>query len=306
MRYPTFRQLQIFEAVARNKSYSRASEELNLSQSSVSEQIKGLTETIGTPLLEYVGKNLYLTDAGYKLSPLHKKIIKQLDSFYAETTGLSNQNQTCLRLSGDTSTQYFLPSLISLFTKQLPEIKISLKITSRQLLVEDMRQNIGELYVFGQVPDNIDIRAIFLAENSLDLLARPDHHLAGKDNFDIRLLEHEKFIFRESGSDTGDIVNKYFNKHHLSLDRALEIGANEAIKQSIISGLGISILPRHVTALEINQGQLIQLSVESLPIKSQWHIGYCNGKKPSSVARAFIDFIKEERALTTAFLEPQI
>jgi len=300
MRKATLHQLRIFQAVARHKNYTRAGEELCLSQSSVSEQIKELTEIIGFPLLEHVGKQLYVTEVGTKLLELYRSIDAHWGGLYEYLAHIHGLKQGCLQLSAVTTAQYFIPDLLGSFIKELPSIEVILKIVPRPQLQERMRNNIDDLYIFGQVPQDIEIKTISLAENPLVVLARPDHPLAGKINIEIGELQNEIFMTRETGSDTCEAVRKYFRSRKTSMQRLIEMGGNEAIKQGIVSGLGISILSQYTVIQELKTGQLVMLDVEGFPIINQWHVGYLAGKEPVPVARYFLDQLKEQRHLFKA------
>lgn len=295
MRYATLRQLRTFEAVIRHRNFTRAAEELCLSQSSVSEQIKELTDIIGLPLLEYVGKHVYVTEIGNKLLELYKNIELQLDGFYEELSCIRGLKQGRLRLAAVPSAHYFLPRLLSLYIKEQPDVEISLKCVSQRHLLERMTNNIDDLYIFWQLPKGVDIKAVPLVENPLVVLARPDHPLAGKKNIYAQDIGDQTLLLHERGSALRELADRFVRSHKLSVRKTIEMDSNEAIKQGIISGLGISILSQYTVEAELTLGELTILNVEGFPVISQWHVGYLAGKEPTAASRSFIELLKKQR-----------
>lgn len=294
MKHFTLHQMQVFEAIARSGSFTRAAEELCLTQPTISQQMKQLTKAVGMPLFEQIGKRLYLTDAGQEVLIVCRDIserLSQLEMTLAEFKGLKQGN---LRLAVTTTAKYFVPRLLGPFRQRYPGIKISLKVTNRQRLLERLSENLDDLYVLGQPPENLDITLRPFLENPLVVVAPHNHPLASEKNIPLQRLAKEPFIMREPGSGTRMAVERFFAENRASINVEMEIGSNEAIKQVIVGGLGVSILSRYALALEGTKGPLTILDVEGFPLQLHWYILYRSGKQLSVVARTFLEYLLDD------------
>ncbi|MDX2476390.1 MAG: LysR substrate-binding domain-containing protein [Gammaproteobacteria bacterium] len=292
MRHSTFRQLEVFEAIARLGSYTRAAEELFLTQPTVSIQIKKLTDTVGLPLFEQIGKRIYVTDAGKALQLTCGEIFKSLNNFEMLTADLRGLKKGKLQLAVVTTAKYFAPRLLGPFCKLYPGIEVSLKVCNRERLLERLNENKDDLYILGQPPESLEIEYEPFLDNPLVVLAPADHPLVGKKNISLDRIASEPFIMREPGSGTRIAVERLFHEHNHKLNVRMDIGSNEAIKQAIVGGLGISILSRHTLALDAAMGQIAILNVEHFPIKRQWYVANLTGKQPTIVAQTFLEYLR--------------
>jgi len=291
MRHSTFRQLEIFEAIARLGSFTRAAEELFLTQPSVSVQIRKLTDTVGQPLFEQIGKRIYLTDAGKALQSTCKEIFDSLGNFEMLMADMKGLKRGKLRLAVVTTAKYFAPRLLGPFCNLYPGVDVSLKVGNRESLLERLGENLDDLYILGQPPEELDVVYEAFLDNPLVVLASNDHPLAGQSRIPLERIAREPFIMRESGSGTRMAVERLFQEHDLDLNVRMEISSNEAIKQAIVGKLGISVLSRHAISLDAAMGQLAVLDVEHFPIKRQWYAVYANGKQPSVVTKTFLEYL---------------
>ena len=291
MRRSSFRQFEVFEAIARRGSFTRAAEELFLTQPTVSMQIKKLSDTVGLSLFDQVGKQIYLTDAGEALLVTCREIFESLNNFEMQVMDLKGLKKGKLRLAVVTTAQYFAPRLLGSFCKLYPGIDVSLEVSNREGLLERIRGNRDDLYVLGQPPKGLDVIYKNFLDNDLVVLAPSNHPLAGVPNIPLARLESEPFIMREPGSGTRMALERLFNIHNLNLNMRMELGSSEAIKQTILGGLGISVLSQHAFSAATSMGQLTVLDVECFPIKSQWYVVYLAGKKPSIIAQTFLDYL---------------
>ena len=292
MYHTTFRQLEVFEAIARHSSFTRAAEELHLTQPTASMQIKKLSEAVGLPLFEQVGKRIHLTDAGIALQATCKEIFSALNNFDMLVSDMKGLKQGKLRLAVVTTAKYFAPRLLGQFCKQYPGIDVSLKVSNRERLLERFSENLDDLYVLGQPPEGLGAIYEPFLDNHLVVLAPNDHPLVGKRNISLAQLATEPFIIREAGSGTRMAVERLFHEQGLKLKVRMELGSNEAIKQAIIGGLGISVLSRHTLALDAATGQLATLDVKHFPIKRQWYAAYPAGRQPTVVAQTFLEYLR--------------
>ncbi|MBC1236031.1 LysR family transcriptional regulator [Nostoc linckia z18] len=289
MNQATLHQLKVFEAAARHSSFTRAAEELFLTQPTVSMQIKQLTKSVGLPLFEQVGKRLYLTEAGRELYATCRQIFDNIAQFEMKVADLKGLKQGQLKLAVITTAKYFIPRLLGKFCELYPGIDISLQVTNHEQILERMSQNLDDLYIMSQIPENMDITCQPFLENPLIVFAPINHPLSHEKNIPIHRLAEEPFIMREPGSGTRRAVQSLFDEQAVKVKVKLELGSNEAIKQAIVGGLGISVLSRHTLLLDASQFSI--LDVQHFPIHRNWYMVYPSGKQLSIVARAYYDYL---------------
>lgn len=291
MIHATLHQLKVFEATARHGSFTRAAEELFLTQPTVSMQVKQLTKAIGLPLFEQVGKKLYLTEAGKQLFSTCQDIFVKLEQLEMTIADLKGMKQGKLRLAVITTTKYFMPRLLGPFCQLYPGIDVSLTVTNHEQVIDRIAHNQDDLYVMSQLPEHLDVKAYPFLENPLVVVAPRNHPLANERNISLERLAEEVFIMREPGSGTRRSFQHLLDTHGLSVRMRLELGSNEAIKQAIAGQLGISVLSRHT--LTSDSEDLTILNVEGFPLPRQWYIVSLSGKQLSVVAKTFLEYLQE-------------
>jgi LysR family transcriptional regulator, low CO2-responsive transcriptional regulator len=293
MRRSTFRQLELFEAIARLGSFTRAADELFLTQPTVSMQIKKLSDTVGMPLFEQVGKKIYLTDIGHELHRTCLGISEHLSNFEMIAADMKGLKKGKLRLAVVTTAKYFAPRLLGTFCQQYPGVEASLKVSNREHVLERLANNQDDLYILGQPPVDADVVAEAFLENMLVVIAPANHVLARKKKIPLERLAQEPFLLREPGSGTRIATERLFGELGLKLKMRMELGSNEAIKQAVIGGLGISVLSRHTLESDTPTKQFVVLDVKGFPIKRHWYFVYPAGKQLSIIARTFADHLRQ-------------
>ncbi len=299
IRHATFRQLQVFEAVARHASFTMAADELHLTQPTLSMQMKKLQTIVGVPLYNQIGKRIYLTDTGQELLKTCHEVFTSLYNFEMRSADIQGIKKGNLNLSGVTTAEYFAPRILGDFCKKYPGINVALEVANRQHILERLEQNLDDIYIVGQTPTDTKIHTIPFLENPLVILASPNHHLAQQKNIPLDQLSQENFILREPGCGTYLSMDKLHKEQNISFKSSMALGSNEAIKQAVIGELGISLLSLYALTHEISTGEIVVLNVEGFPIKDQWYLCYPKGKQLSIVAQAFLDYmLTEGRDLT--------
>jgi DNA-binding transcriptional LysR family regulator len=287
-------QLRVFEASARLGSFVRAAQELHLAQPTVSVQIKKLSETVGFPLFEQVGKHIFLTDAGQRVYAGCNDVFRALSSLEERLTEMRGLDSGHFQLAATSTAKYFAPRLLGAFIQRYPGVETSLQIHNRSTLIERLRNNEDDLYMFADPPDQQEVIAQAILSNPLVVFARSDHPMAGENDIAFARLANEPFLIRESGSGTRMVTLKLFEQHGLTPKIRMELSTNEAIREAILAGLGVSILSRYTLGLEPEQTKLVCLDVEGFPLESHWHFVYPVGKHLSVAAHAFMDFARVE------------
>jgi DNA-binding transcriptional LysR family regulator len=290
----TWNQLRIFEAVARHLSFTRAAEELHVVQPTVSAQVKLLTEAVGMPLFEQIGKKVHLTAAGSELQRTCRDLFDIWRRFEMSISDLRGLKKGVLRLAVVTTAKYFVPRVLGPFCRRYPDIDVALEIVNRDTVVERLAANLDDLYIMGVPPAELDIEAQPFLENPLVLIAAHDHPVARARHATLRDLAHDRFIVREQGSGTRITAEDFFRRHRFRPKRTMQLGNNEAVKWAVAGGLGVAVISRHALMLEPMQDRLAILRVEGFPINGSWSVVYPSGKKLSVIAKTFFEYLKEE------------
>ena len=293
IRHVTLRQLQVFEAIYRLGSFTRAAEELFLTQPTLSMQVRKLTDVVGVPLLEHVGRNVQPTEAGDRVYAACRNMFETLVNLDTEIANLKGLTKGRLRMCVVTTAKYLATELLGEFSREYPGIELSLTVTNRETLLERMASNEDDLYIMGQVPEGLDVKSYQFAPNPLVLLAPRNHPLVGKKNIKLEEIAEEPFIIREPGSGIRDATFRRFESKGLKPNVRMELGNTEAIKHAIFGGLGISVMSLHTLALEGVDGPLAVLDVEGFPILRNWYLVHRKDKELSLVAKTFLDFAIE-------------
>jgi LysR family transcriptional regulator, low CO2-responsive transcriptional regulator len=290
----TFHQLEVFESVARRLSFTRAAEELSLSQPTVSAQVKQLAEEVGMPLFEQLGKSIHLTDAGRELLLASRAVFDAWNRFEMTVSDMHGLKRGLLKIACASTAKYFTPGLLGPFCAKYPDVDVRLEIANRATLVERLRGNLDDLTIMMLPPDDIDVESEALRPNPLVVVAPSGHSLVGQKNIPVKLLARERFVARENGSATRAIADRFFDKHRTKIEVRMELGSNEAIKHAVAAGLGLAVLSQHTLDANPSVDKLAVLDVVGFPIQDTWYLVTPRGKRLSAVAQAFHDFLFEQ------------
>jgi len=294
LKHGTLTQLRAFAASARLGSFTRAAEELHMAQATASVQIKKLSETVGLALFEQEGKTIRLTEAGRRVFAGCGEVFRALCSMEESLTELRGVASGRLRLAVPATASHFAARLLAAFLQSNPGVQASLQIHDRAALIERLRNDDDDLYMFVEPPDERKVVAQALVPNPLVVLACGDHPLAGEKAIPFARLAGEPFVMREPGSGTRMITLRLFARHGVVPNIRMELGSDEAIREAVLAGLGVSILPRYSLGLDPVLTRLVCLDVEGFPLESYWHFVYPVGKRLGAGARAFMDFSRAE------------
>jgi DNA-binding transcriptional LysR family regulator len=287
----TLRQLQVFEAVARQLSFSRAARELHLTQPAVSMQVKQLEGQAGLPLFEQLGKRLYLTEAGRALSRQIHALQRQVDEVSQTLSALKGINAGTLDITLISTAKYFAPRYLARFCAPYPGVRLRLTVCNRAVLLQRLRENETDLAIMGHPPEGLDIVAEAFARNPHAIIAAPDHPLARARRVPWRRLAAENFLIREPGSGTRLLMERVFSAHGISVNATMEISSDETIKQATMAGMGIAFLSLNTVELERKTGHLAVLDVIGTPVMRDWYIVHRKDKRLPPVASAFREFL---------------
>ncbi len=290
----TLRQLQVFEKVASHLNYSRAAEELYLSQPAVSMQIKQIEGHIGLPLFEQMGKKIFLTEAGRELFHYARSISQQLVEMEAVFDELKGMGRGRLTLSVVNTANYFTPQLLAQFCKRHPNISVNLQVANRDAVLKQLADNITDLAIMGKPPEGLDVTSESFMDNPLVVISAPSHPLASLSHIPFARLSGETFLSREKGSGTRSAMERVFAQHGVQPRISMEMETNEAIKQAVQAGMGLGILSLHSIELELETRRLAVLDVEHFPLLRHWYVAHRSNKRLSNAALAFREFLLEK------------
>lgn len=297
----TLQQLRLFESVARNKSYTRAAEELNLSQPAVYIQVKRLEESMGLPLIEQAGKKLLITRAGNLVYETVVEVLSKLSSLHMSINDMKGKVAGPLNVAAVTSAKFFMPHILGRFLRIYPDVKPQLTVTNRMRITERLTDNLDDFVILGQqFPDTPDLSIHPFMENPLVFAAHPDHPMNNERKIPLLELSGERILVREPGSGTRSATEELFANAGIPLRPYMELGSGEAIKQAIMAGLGVSVLPLASLSLELRYSQIILLDVENFPLQRMWNAVHLAGKQLGLTAKVFLDFMIEEGKLNYA------
>jgi LysR family transcriptional regulator, low CO2-responsive transcriptional regulator len=294
MLHLTLRQLRVFESVARHLNFSRAAEELHLSQPAVSMQVHQLEENVGLPVFEQMGKRIYLTDAGKELYQYSRAIAQQLTELEESLNRMKGLEQGSLKVSVVSTANYFLPPVLAKFCQRHPGLKVNLSVGNRESVLRQLSENETDLAVIGKPPEGMNLVAEPFLPNPLAVIAPPDHALAKKRRIPLKALESERFLVREPGSGTRGAMERFFAQHKLKFTMGNEMSTAEAIKQGVQAGMGLAVVSLYTVELEVETGRLKVLDVQGFPIMREWYAVHREGKRLSKAADAFRTFLLKD------------
>lgn len=293
---PTIQQMRLFEAVARLGSITRAAAEVNLTQPSVSMQVKTLEEKIGQPLTEQIGKSLRLTRAGEEVAAAARDVLARISEMEAALDDMNRSVAGPLSVAVVSTAKYFLPELLGAFKRRYPRVEPRLTIANRETVLARIAGNADDLYIMGRTPEAEAVIAHPFRENVIVFVARPDHPLVGQARIPLARLMEENVIRREAGSGTRAAVESLCAAAGVRLGAHMEFDDAEAIKHGVISGLGVAYLSLHALRLELAAGEIVLLDVEGFPLRRRWFAVYREGKRLTNAAQAFLDYLLDEGA----------
>lgn len=291
LRHGLLPQLAVFETVARLGSFTRAAEELFVAQPTVSIQMKKLSETLGVPLFEQSGKRPILTDAGRELAAASRDIFDRLGQVEERLTSLRDLDHGRLRISTSSFGKYFIPRLLGEFCKRHPKIEVAMHIDNMRGIRQRLQENADDIYVLSNLPTEPELTAHPVMTSPIQVFAPANHRLASARSIAFGDLAEEPFLLREPGSATRRIAQELCERHGVVPRVRMELASDEAVKQSVMAGLGIALLPQQIVELDNPATGLCMLDVEGFPVVRQWYVAYQRDKQLPRVASAFIEFI---------------
>ncbi|OYU45095.1 MAG: LysR family transcriptional regulator [Burkholderiales bacterium PBB4] len=283
----SFRQMRLVLALAETGSVSAAARAVNVTQPTASMQLKEVADTLGMPLFEVVARKIYLTPIAEELAKTARTVSNEWEAFEQQVEALKGHRRGKLRIAVVSTAKYFVPRLLGAFCKRYPEVDVSLEVLNRDGVVSRLKRNLDDIYVMSTPPQEMDLVQEVFMSNPLVAICSRANPLAKLQHLELADLADERFILREQGSGTRMAIDKHFKRERFRPKLRLELGSNEAIKESVAGGLGISIVSMHALHGKTREHGVTVMPVAGLPIESSWHIVYPKGKKLSPIAGIF-------------------
>jgi DNA-binding transcriptional LysR family regulator len=286
----SLKQLRLLVALADSGSISGAARLLHVTQPTASMQLKALSEVVGLPLHEVIGKRVHLTEAGQALVETARNMQQSWEDFTQQADAWRGLSRGRLRVAVVSTAKYFMPRLIGQFCRTHPGIDLSLEILNRDGVVTRLRENRDDLYIMSQPPMDIPLEDSVFLPNPIEVIAPADLPSDQLPNDLVALLQHQ-LILREPGSGTRMAVDRCLANAGLIPRIRLELGSNEAIKESVAGGLGLGIVSRHAISPLTPSDNVVVLSLPGFPLPAAWHLVHPASKRLSPVAQAFKDHL---------------
>lgn len=290
----TLHQLQIFLKITEKQSVTKASEELHLTQPAVSIQLKNFQDQFDIPLTEIVGRRLYVTEFGREIAEAAAKILNEVAIINHKTLTYKGQLSGKLKIASVSTGKYIIPYFLNDFINKNQGIELQLDVTNRAKVLENMEKNDVDFSLVSLLLDKLHIEQIPLLKNKLYLVTKNEQLIKGNEK---NFFEKTPILFREKGSGTRIVMENYLEKKGIKVNKKIELTSNEAVKQSILAGLGSSIMPLIGIKNELLNGELKIVNYKGFPIETTWRLTWVKGKKFSPVAQAFLDYIKTNKEI---------
>jgi LysR family transcriptional regulator, low CO2-responsive transcriptional regulator len=284
----TLHQLQVFLKVAQTKSITRAAEELFLTQPAVSIQLKNFQDQFEIPLAQVVGRKIHITDFGREIAEAAEKIVEEVHAIHYKTLIHKGLLSGKLKISAVSTGKYVMPYFLSGFMQKHSGIDFTIDVTNKSKVLKSLEQNNTDFALVSILPEAIPVEKIELMPNKLFWVGR-----SMKKGVSAEMSN--SLIYREEGSGTRVMMEKYLEKHKIKSPKKLELTSNEAVKQAVMAGLGYSIMPLIGIKNELKEKQLVLIPKAGLPMQTCWYLIWLKNKKLSPAAEAYKRYVVEEK-----------
>ena len=289
IRHLTFRLLQVYIAVVRTGSISQAAQQLHLTQPTVSQQIKRLSEAIGEPLLEVREGQYHPTFVGEALYQAAQESLARFEDFASVLHDAAQGKQGHFSLGVVTTAKYLLPRLLGAYSQIYPHVDVTLNIGNRSSVLQRFNEQQDDLYLFSHPPTGENVVSARFLNNPLVLIAPSQHWAAQAPTLGFSQLCNERFLMREQGSATRMVFESWLRANNYALTKTMQIESNEVIRMGVESGMGIAVLSEHTLAQ--TQPQVAALKVSGFPLQSHWYFVRHGNRHLPAAARNFMHYI---------------
>lgn len=272
VKHATLRQLKTFETVARRLSFSRAAEELYLTQPAVSIQVKQLEEHFGIELFAHVGRRILLTPAGREMLGYARAIIDNFRAAEEAMVRAQGVTRDVLRVGVEMTGSYVFPRVIASYSERGHRFEVDLAVHEREELLARLADGEFDLAIATGMPAVKGVECRPFAPHALVIVAAATHPLAAQLQIPHELLAGEPLIAHHRASHMRDLMEAALPWHRERFKPSMEIADTESIKQFVAANMGIALLSSHSVSLEVQSGVLKVLDVAQFPYVAQWHV----------------------------------
>ncbi len=290
----TLHQLKVFLSVVENRSITKASQELFLTQPAVSIQLGKFQEQFSIPLTELVGRQVYITEFGQEIAEISRNILQQVDTINYKTKSFENKLAGRLKISVVSTGKYVMPYFLSGFMAMHKGIDLVMDVTNKSSVIRSLEENTVDFSLVSVIPDELKINTVPLLQNKLYLVGGKVL-LQDIEKFSRKQFENHPMLYREPGSATRKAMEDFIQLHQIPVHKKIELTSNEALKQAVVAGLGFSVMPLIGLKNELGNGDLRIIPYKNLPIITQWNLIWLQSKNLSPVANAFLNYIQKEK-----------
>ena len=294
-----FSRLALFAAVARNSSFTRAADDLHLSQPAVSQHIRLLEAELGVTLFHRLGNRVELTDAGHIVQDYAQRISILTEETRRVLGELQGLQHGFLRIgASSTPGLYLLPEAVAQFQREHPQVEVSLTITNSAGVSHQILHGEMDIGFVGWPPKDVaGLQVRPFAEDEIVLIVPPHHALANQREYAPAAFAQETLVVRERGSGTRQVVEAETARLGLRPARVMELTGCEAAKRAVAAGLGLAFVSRRAVVLEETSGLLCLPAISDLRFRRQLYALTRKDARPSAAVLAFLALaVKRENA----------
>ena len=290
----TLHQLQVFLKITETKSITKAAVELHLTQPAVSIQLRNLQNQFEIPLTEIIGRQLYVTDFGKEIAKASQRILEEVNAINYKTMAYKGILSGKIKISIVSTGKYVMPYFLSEFANKNKGIEIEMDVTNKTRVIKALKNNEVDFALVSILPSDLNVESEVLMQNKLFLVGNKNILLDRNIKID-ELLSESPLIYREVGSATRISMEKFIYDKGINARMKLQLTSNEAVKQAVIAGLGLSIMPLIGLKNELENGDIQILPIKELPIITNWRLIWLKEKKLSPIALAYLQFLTENK-----------
>jgi LysR family transcriptional regulator for metE and metH len=259
-------------------------------------QISNLQALAGLPLMQRTSNGMLLTDAGRQVLALCERIEAAVSDCETSLEMIAGKTAGRISMGAVSTAKYFVPFMISGFSKLFPSVDVRLSIGNRQEIGTALSGYDFDFAIMGRPPAGIDMDVRLIGDHPHVIIAPTSHRLARKSRIALAELAEETFLTREPGSGTRSLMEQLFEAARVRPKIGMAMSSNETIKQAVIAGLGIAFISAHTVATELDERRLVTLDVSGLPVVRQWFVLSRKDKVLLPPARAMMDFLSAKGA----------
>jgi DNA-binding transcriptional LysR family regulator len=288
----TLHQLRIYLKVTETLSITKTAEKLNLTQPAISIQLKNFQDQFDYPLIEIINKKIQVTGLGKEIAIAAESIINEIDNINYKSQNYKNKLAGHLKIAIVSTGKYIMPYLLSDYLKQNSGVDLTMDVTNYSKVLSSLLQYEMDFALISDDPENIRFEKFDLINNELFLVGNSSTNLA---SFGDKDFSDTTFLFREEGSRTRLVMENFISKNKIKIKKKIELTSNEAVKQAVIAGLGVSIMPLIGMRNEIESGLLKIIPKKGLPIQTTWRLIWLKEKKLSPIAESYLAYLEKEK-----------